>query len=711
MKKRVASLLLALTFSSSMLLMGCEDEDILGQMDLTDVSEDYESGDTVTETSEKASSDRNINMNLEESGSLSITRNCGNMALGSPMGEEGTWTIFVYLCGSDLESENGMATMDIEEMMDASISEGIQFVIQTGGANSWENGIDEDSLGRYVITDGEIYEADSQSLASMADPSTLADFITWGVENYAAYNMGLVFWNHGGGSISGVCFDELDDYDSLSLSEINEALSSVCNDMTDKFEFIGFDACLMATLETANIMATYADYMVASEETEPGYGWDYTAIGDYLADYPTADGAALGRVIVDSFYKSCAQIDQEDGATLSVIDLNRIDDLLIAFNDFSNKLYDYSQDTSNLAKYVRYCAEADNFGGNNKAEGYTNMIDLKGFINALNIQGGEAVINALDNAVIYNVNGNDHLYAGGISMYYPLSIQGSTELSTFRQIATSPYYLSFVNLVAYGASDEVDISDAEEDFDNWDYSGDYDDEDYSFYDDVEIDGNSAYITFDEAPYLSEDGAYTFVLDNDGINNATMIEAYVYQLSEDGEDYISLGISADVFVDWETGVVSDLFDGYWFSLPDGQNLCIYIVNETDDFGVYTSPILLNGEETNLRLTIDYSTYEISIDGTWDGIDENGMASRDVYRLSAGDVITPLYDAFSLSNPDEEFYYQGSDYILKANDVISYGLMDEGDYAYGFYIDDAFGNYYTTDFVTFAVEDGKVYFYEE
>ena len=53
------------------------------------------------------------------------------------MGEDGTQTVFVYMCGSDLESENGLASGDIEEMIAGSKSENVKFVIQTGGAGAW----------------------------------------------------------------------------------------------------------------------------------------------------------------------------------------------------------------------------------------------------------------------------------------------------------------------------------------------------------------------------------------------------------------------------------------------------------------------------------------------------------------------------------------------------------------------------------------------
>lgn len=57
---------------------------------------------------------------------------------------------------------------------------------------------------------------------------------------------------------------------TISLTEINAALNDAMDVMTDKFEFIGFDACLMSTFENANILAPYARYMFASEELEPG---------------------------------------------------------------------------------------------------------------------------------------------------------------------------------------------------------------------------------------------------------------------------------------------------------------------------------------------------------------------------------------------------------------------------------------------------------
>ena len=51
--------------------------------------------------------------------------------------EEDTWTIFIYLCGSDLESESMAATYNLEEIKQAYLGDNINVIIETGGASQW----------------------------------------------------------------------------------------------------------------------------------------------------------------------------------------------------------------------------------------------------------------------------------------------------------------------------------------------------------------------------------------------------------------------------------------------------------------------------------------------------------------------------------------------------------------------------------------------
>ena len=653
--------------------------------------------------------------------SMSVNNTSGDMSLErkqietASRSDDGVWTIFVYLCGTDLETDSGMGTDDLEEMAKSSPSDKVRFVVQTGGTEEWtEDDVDTDKTDRFLVQNGEITKVDEKKLTNMGTPDTLADFLVWGTSNYSSEHMGLVLWNHGGGSITGVCFDEKYDQDSITLMEMDAALLKASETSKRKFDFIGYDACLMGTVEVANVLATYADYMFGSEEMEPGSGWDYTAIGNFLSKNPDSDTEALGKVVCDSFYESNVKADDEELTTLAVIDLSKIDNLILSFNSFAKNMYDAGEDASNLADMIRGIEEVDNFGGNNKTEGYTNMVDMGGICDACSAyaDGADKVNQALDAAIVYQVTGSTHPDVSGLSMYYPLSIQGSNELSLFSKVSVSPYYVSFVDRLGKTVATSESFDDYTPDQwfedDEWEYGELSDDSYWDYLDDYEQTGESPYITFDEEPAVDENGTLGFKLDENGIDNAADIYALVYELSDDGEDIIEIGETIDIQGDWNTGRFYDNFDGYWLSLPDGQNLATYIADSTDDYVVYTSPILLNGEETNLRMRQYYEDGRVEIEGAWDGINEAGAASRDIIKIESGDKITPVYYAYNLDTFDEAAY-EGAEYEVRGTLEINYEYLAVGDYYYAFNIDDIYGDYYISDVAIFNIdEDGNITF---
>ncbi len=724
--KRRSKLFVTIILVFSLLLCACS-----GGGDKTAPEQPSETA-TPADTDRSADKEKETPQDTEETGddeeesgfvSLSVNKNTGGLKVSRKKTGSNTsnlsegWTIFVYMCGTDLESENGMATLDMEEMLSSSSSDKVRFVVQTGGTSSWNNKmVSSKKLQRFVISKGEMTKVDELKSADMGKPDTLSGFVKWGMENYASKHMGLVLWNHGGGSITGVCFDELYDDDSIDLTELDSALSDGLKKSKLKFDFVGFDACLMGTIETANILATYADYMYGSEELEPGSGWDYKAIGDFLAKKPGSDGLALGKTVADSFLAACAKEDDDDMVTMSVIDLSKIDEFLPVFNDFAKDIYDEGEDTSKRADLVRAIVSVTQFGSNNKTEGYTNMIDLGEMIEACSSysKNADAAVKALKDAVAYSVNGRLHKGVSGLATYYPLSVQGSEELSFFGKVCVSPYYLSFVDRQgSVGASgdmywdydDDTWFDDEGEWYwgDDWDY---YDDDYWDYIDDYEITGESPYITFDVEPTF-EEGSYFFALDEEGWYNTADVIGMVYAFSEDGNDIIEYGETNDVDADWASGVFFDNFDGWWISLPDGQNLATYIVEQTEDSIVYTSPVLLNGVETNLRLVLDEDG--VKIEGAWDGIDDAcGAASRKVKKLKKGDKIVPMYYAMTGDDLEDTEYY-GDEYVFDGDPEITFDQMYPGDYMYAFLIDDIYGDYYLTDFQVFTIEeDGTITF---
>lgn len=662
---------------------------------------------------------------LTEEGYFSITR---ELAKNEPMGEENTWTIFVYLCGSDLETDLGLASGDLQEMIDGSKGSCVRYVVMTGGSLEWQNTVvDSSVLQIHLIEDGCIEQVNAtDEYHYMNDPNVLRSFLSWGVENYPADKMGVVVWDHGGGSIGGVCIDQwfreaLDEgtlgssadlSTTLTLPQVADAVSQVYDEMTDQFEFIGFDACLMGTLENAFILSPYARYMYASEESEPGYGWDYVAIGQAIGATGEIGGADLGVVVCDSFYESCQEVNQAGNATLSCIDLSKMNDLAIAFDSFAIGMLNASDDPHNLSAIQKSVNRVDFFGGNSKAEGYFNLIDLADLVNVLSPITGRAedVLEALDQAVVYTISGPYHSNACGLSVYYPLHVDvGSGELGQYAEVACSPYYYGYVAQNAYSvANGGRDGYDFDYSLSAWVSAMDPDAETIvETYDEPESTGESPYVEFYEEPVLLDDGTYGFSLTDESLTYISSVEADIFFVSEDGEDFVFLGSTDDIIADWENGVFLDNFDGLWFCLPDGQLISSTVVTEEEDFTIYTTPVLVNGVESNLRFIVDYQDYSVTLDSVWSGADEFGLSGRNTYLLREGDVIQPIFSAFNLDTLEDLCYY-GDEYVYDGSNDWSYTSLFDSEYYYQFSIYDIYGDYCTTDGVYFTVEDGQIFF---
>ena len=716
-----ALLLLTALLTGSMLLSGCSawlmSEGLDGDEGWSDYEEEDDegySGGSATiggDSSYQGSvlEDNSLKGTVisQENGQMQISRRSRDEEI--PMGD-GDWTIFVYLCGSDLESDGGAASSDIEEAFAAKGSGQVKVVYQTGGSYFWYQNINENRVQRYLLEDGDLTLVDEKPEANMGTASTLADFLSWGVSNYPSERMGLILWDHGSGSINGVCFDEQYDYDSLTLGELDHALNQVYDQMTDRFEFIGFDACLMSTLETANVLTPYARYMYASQEMEPGSGWDYTSLLNNLAANPDQDGAQLGEKVCREYYDHCADygFGSQRSATFSIIDLSKIDDVLISMNEAFRVVYEQGD----LGDVTRAVLEADSFGGNSVSEGYSNMLDLGNMLDQLSGYGQEVrdALQTLQSCVLYTMNGRLHKNASGLSVYYPVSIQGSEELKIFSQICPSNYYYALIDKIAYGAE-----NGSAADYDNSTLLSDMADinewlgEESGFTGDVSTNaGEFADIEIGQMGvsdiYFDEDGIYTVSFDN---MDELAYACCSVGMDDDADGFFYLGTTEEVIYDIDRNCVTDNFDGSWPCINDNL-LALELVNTTDSCSIYTCNVLLNDEvETNLRIEYDWEYDEWSVIGIWDGIDEEtGMASREVYELQEGDVITPAYYWFSVDD-DEDWYY-GDDIVVDGDLEITYEYLPEGVYYYCFELHDIYGNVYYTPFtLQYVDEDGEVW----
>ena len=238
--------------------------------------------------------------------------------------------VMEYFIATDLETRAGMASINIDQIREATKEgSGLTFVVQAGAAKyMFTDGMEDGSCARYRIKDGEIEKVlDLDPSTCMTEGKSLSDFIRWTGENYPADRYMLVLWDHGGGFPMGYGMDQLnsreDGEETMPCSDIVEAV----RDGGIKFDLIGFDTCLMQDIDLACSLEPYADYFLASEETESGYGWNYSLGFSRLAAEPGMSTEDFGALMVSSFdpYNTKLRDGEKDtSSTLSLVDMTLV---------------------------------------------------------------------------------------------------------------------------------------------------------------------------------------------------------------------------------------------------------------------------------------------------------------------------------------------------------------------------------------------------
>lgn len=267
------------------------------------------------------------------------------------------------------------------------------------------------------VEEGKLYcrEKDLGS-APMTDPATLTSYIRWCAKNYPASRYELIFWDHGGGSVSGYGYDQ-------------------------KFPSAGSMG-----------LAQYGDYLIASEETEPGVGWYYT---DWLTAFgkdPSMPTIQVGQKIIDDFVDVCAKRCPGQLTTLSIVDLAEFSGTV------PERLTAFSESASLLLKEQQYKTLSDARNGAREfaRSSQIDQVDLVHLARDLGTDAGEALSEALLSAVKYNRTSSNMTNAYGISIYFPYQRISSVDqaVASYRQIGMDEAYArciqQFASLEASG---------------------------------------------------------------------------------------------------------------------------------------------------------------------------------------------------------------------------------------------------------------------
>jgi hypothetical protein len=490
----------------------------------------------------------------------------------------------------------------------------------------------------------------------------------------------LIFWDHGGGSLTGYGYDEKNaSSGSMSLAEIDGALK----DAGMKYDFVGFDACLMATYETAVMLSDYADYMIASEETEPGVGWYYVNWLTMLGKNTSLPTIEIGKKIVDDFVEVCNRRCNGQKTTLSVLDLAEFSSTV------PGKMTAFSSSMSSMLQKNDYqtISEARHNTREFAQSSKIDQIDLVHLTQNINNSESTNLRKAVLEAVKYNRTSSNMSNANGISIYFPYKKAGKVDAAVkeYQQIGMDSEYTKcikeFANVNYSGQAHAVSSGS----------------EGSSIGSPLSslLGGLFNNVTSSTAPsewsqssqtenYVSshsfDASKLVWQKDSDGRNKIILPEEQwklVQDLAlnvfvDDGEGYIDLGLDNVFELDSKKNLIGE-FDGTWLSI-NGQIVAYYYLDTVEEGEHYSIsgyvPVEINGQRAELILVFDDARPNGYIAGAREVYQGNEVQvqAKNLTELRTGDTLEFLCDYYTYDGKYKDSYYLGNPQTYNGNVVI-------------------------------------------
>lgn len=575
----------------------------------------------------------------------------------------GNKTLFaIYLLGSDLEDDvlepkgvadevtkgdivtNGAGSDDLREMAEAlknmSPEQRANFdvVVGFGGARKegWKgikyttpDCIIKDSEDNY-FGNSDCYSKNTPE-ANMGDGKTLENFLSYIKETYPASNYKnrtLVLWDHGAAHIG--YGPDTNTEKIMSLKEINEALKID----PIKYDMIGFDACLMGNIDVAKFVKDSANYMLASEELEPGHGWQYTEVFNHIANNPDASVVDIGKYMIDSFIDSPSH-KETDGRTLSLVNLKEFDNVVNSLKSMTSSL-----NTNLDTTYPIILKSAENtqvYGKSSKGDS-SYSLDLKNFISVLasnnsNVDSAE-LNSSLDKYILKSRNDGTRKDSYGVAIFDINNKNHIKDGSYNNERAVSTPWFDFVSkYVNKGINDTSSpnveqISNTENSSENMTTQG---------------------LKFSVKANVCDDGSCFKITDNLGLKDILTVKTM--QISD--SKFMILGsdnaetVSKNVYR-------SPNWDGKLLMI-DG-NIIPVDFDQYDNEGnkIYISDAKYNGEDSVISFVVNSSN---KIVDNWvvpyDIINGEFRLSREQYQLESKDTLQFYYNVINVETDSEDW----------------------------------------------------------
>jgi hypothetical protein len=346
--------------------------------------------------------------------------------IGNLLSTQSEWTYMVYMDGNNNIEQD--AVSDFLEMERGGGSTGkVNVVVQMSRGGFYEGEGGWSGTRRFLVGSGDGQNMTSPVLedigkTDMASPDSLYNFVSWAVGKYPAKKYALVIWNHGGGW-TGMLEDDVHNT-SMTLGKMRQAFTKINQKLGRKIDLVVFDMCLMGQYDVMLDTNPYADYMVASEESVPGYSYDYTTVIGGLTSKPEMNPRDLAAMEVEKFREFYQ--DKEYATTMSAYDLSKFPQLKQAFDAFAQALTAHVNNGGwkDIAEMHQY---ADHYPLGTDEEMIFSFGDLYDFAsngiayssNDANL--GEKAIalqSAINNTLVAEYSHQKHSRSYGVSYYF-----------------------------------------------------------------------------------------------------------------------------------------------------------------------------------------------------------------------------------------------------------------------------------------------------
>lgn len=378
---------------------------------------------------------------------------CGGAGGGPPPGgnnttqpDADTWTVMLYLNGEDSSFAPILTQYrtDIEAFIGSKSFLNVAILYDGPGSGDTTRYLVQPN-GSYTLG---VNRWDMGEL-NMGHPDTLANFVSWAMDQYPAENYYLAVDDHGNG-VYGISFDPTSNNDSLTPPELYSALKSATRNGTIKIDLFDYEACLMGLAENAYDLRQWVDYVIFSEQIS----WGINTYPLYFGDLAATDTPlAVGRRIVERYHNEALVTNNGRGYphTISLIDTGQMSAVSDAVTHLGNAIRatntQAQKDAINAARDRSQAFAADQDATDPMRAEYIDLWDLADKARSLAPAQAAAVQSAVQAAVVHNryasggVSGSiwDHSGAHGLAIYYPTT-QSSSAFSSY--VAPSLYQMS-----------------------------------------------------------------------------------------------------------------------------------------------------------------------------------------------------------------------------------------------------------------------------